>query len=54
MKDQRSKLGLPENQKALIIMDMFTGQTTADAIDCYKKNMCVVYVPANMTILSAT
>ena len=50
VKDQRSKLGLPENQKALIIMDVFTGQTTADVIDCYKKNnMCVVYVPANMT-----
>ena len=31
-------------------MDVFTGQTTADVIDCYKKNnMCVVYVPANMT-----
>ena len=30
-------------------MDVFTGQTTADVIDCYKKNnMCVVYVDANM------
>ena len=31
-------------------MNVFTGQTTADVIDSYKKNnMCVVYVPVNMT-----
>ena len=42
VKDQRSKLGLLENQKTLIIMDVFTGQTTADVIDFYKNSMYVV------------
>ena len=32
----------------MIIMHVFAGQTTRDVIDSYKKNMCLVYVPANM------
>ena len=54
MKDQRSKLGLPEYQKALIIVDVFTGQTTADVTDCYKKNnVCIIRTSQHDKILSA-
>ena len=55
VKDQRSKLGLPENQKALIIMDVFTDQTTADVIDCYKKNnVCSIPTCQQKKISSVT
>ena len=55
VKDQRLKLGLPENQKTLIIMDEFTGQTTADVVDCYKKNnVCSIRTCQHDKILSAT
>ena len=47
---QRLHLDLPENQKALIIMDVFTGQMTSEVVERYKKNnLYVVNVPANMT-----
>ena len=47
---QRLHLDLPENQKALIIMDLFTGQMTSGVVEPYmKNNLCVVNVPTNMT-----
>ena len=36
VKDKRLKLGLTEKQTELLIMDVC--QTTADVINCYKKN----------------
>ena len=47
-KKQRSVEGL--DQKALVIMDIFTGQMTPGVLDSYKAyNICVINVPANMT-----
>ena len=47
---QRSIEGLDRDQKALVIMDIFTGQMTSEVLDSYKsQNICVINVPANMT-----
>ena len=48
--DQRSKLQLPKDQKALLIWDVFRGQMT-EAVKkaLISQNIEVVYVPANMT-----
>ena len=47
---ERQSLNLPVDQKALVVMDVFTGQTTAEVIALLKENdICVVNVPANMT-----
>ena len=49
-KKQRSVEGLDVNQKALVIMDVFTGQMTPEVLASYKEfNICVENVPANMT-----
>ena len=39
------------DQKALVIMDVFTGQMTTAVLDVFKDaNICIVYVQANMTM----
>ena len=49
-KKQHSIEGLDQDQKALVIMDVFTGQMTSKVLDSYKShNICVISVPANMT-----
>ena len=43
---------LPLGQKALVIMDVFTGQMTKEVLDLYEKeDIEIVCVPANMTHL---
>ena len=43
---------LPIDQKALVIMDVFTGQMTSKVLDLYKEqNIEIACVPANMTHL---
>ena len=43
---------LPVSQKALVIMDVFSGQITSVVLDCFKDNKIeVVCVAANMTYL---
>jgi len=43
---------LPIDQKALVILDVFTGQMTKEVLDLYKnKNIEITCVPANMTHL---
>lgn len=50
IKKKRQSLNLPVDQKALVVMDVFTGQTTKEVIAVLKENdICVVNVPANMT-----
>ena len=45
----RQEENLPVSQKALVIMDVFSGQITV-VLDCFKDNKIeVVCVPANMT-----
>ena len=49
-KKQRSMEGLDQDQKALAIMNVFTGQITSEVLNSYKSyNTCVVNVPAIMT-----
>ena len=48
----RQEKNLPVIQKALVIMDVFSGQITSVVLDCFKDNKIeVVCVPANMTYL---
>ena len=48
--EERSKCNLPDNQKALMIMDVFTGQMTAEVLRRYEENnILIVNVPRNMT-----
>ena len=50
VKHQRQLLKLSTNQKALVIMDVFTGQMTTAVLEAFKEaNVCIVNVPANMT-----
>ena len=50
LKKQRSMEGLDQDQKALAIMNVFTGQITSEVLNSYKScNTCVVNVPAIMT-----
>ena len=50
MNNQRLENNLPDDQKALIVMDVFTGQTTSPVVESYEENnICIVNVPANMT-----
>ena len=47
---QRELLKCSVDQKALVIMDVFTGQMTPAVLDAFKEeNICIVNVPANMT-----
>ena len=49
-KKQRSIEGLDQDKKALVIMNVFTGQMTSEVLVSYKShNICVIKVPANMT-----
>ena len=49
-KKQRELLKCSVDQKALVIMDVFTGQTTTAVLDAFKEaDICIVNVPANMT-----
>ena len=48
----RQEENLPASQKALVIMDVFSGQITSFVLDCFKDNKIkVVCVLANMTYL---
>ena len=48
----RQEENLPVSQKALAIMDVFSGQITSVVLDCFKDNKIeVVCMPANMTYL---
>ena len=50
LKKMREDLMLPDEQKALLIFDVFRGQKTSHVIDHIASNNCVVvYVPANLT-----
>ena len=50
IESQKKELGLPEDQKAMLIYDVFKGQKTQRVIDLILQNNCVnVYVPANLT-----
>ena len=50
LKKKREELKLPSTQKALLIFDVFKGQTTAAYQEVVESNDCViVFVPANMT-----
>ena len=49
-KKQHSIEGLDESQKALVIVDVFTGQLTTEVLDSYRAyNICIIKVPANIT-----
>ena len=49
-KNQRWQNKLPEDQKDLIVMDVFTGKMTTAALENYKENnILIVNVPADMT-----
>ena len=48
--NERSRLELPKEQKALMVMDAFTGQMTEDVVKQYQNNnILIVNVPKNMT-----
>ena len=50
MNNQRLETNLPDDQKVLIVMDVFTGQTTSPVDESYEENnICIVNLPANMT-----
>ena len=50
LKKKKHDLGLPGDQKSLLIYDVFTGQTTENIKEYIEENDCVmVYVPNNMT-----
>ena len=47
---KKHELGLPGDQKSLLIYDVFTGQTIKNIKEYIQENDCViVYVPNNMT-----
>ena len=50
MDNGRYQLKLPKEQKALMVMDVFTGQMTEDVVKKYQDNsILIVNVPRNMT-----
>ena len=50
MDNERCQLKLPKEQKALMVMDVFTGQMTEDVVKQYQdNNILIVNVPRNMT-----
>lgn len=50
VKKERESKGLSEDQKALVIMDVFTGQMTSEVKEVLQENnLLVTNVPANMT-----
>ena len=47
---KKEKLGLPQDQKSMLIFDVFRGQTTQKVTDFIEENNCVIlHVPNNMT-----
>ena len=51
VKKTRESLSLGSKQMALVIMDVFTGQMTAEVKDVFQENrILVTNVPANMTL----
>ena len=50
LKKKKHDLGLPRDQKSLLIYDVFTRQTTESIKEYIEENGCaLVYVPNNMT-----
>ena len=49
MDNERCQLKLPKEQKALIVMDVFTGQMTEVIVKQYQDNILIVNVPRNVT-----
>ena len=50
VRSKKEELGLPSDQKSMLIFDVFRGQTTEKVTDFIEKNGCViVYVSNNMT-----
>ena len=50
MDNKRCQLKLPKEQKALMVMDIFTGQMTEDVVNQYQdNNILIVNVSRNMT-----
>ena len=48
---QKQILKCSTDQKALAIMDVFAGQMKTAVLDAFRKsNMCIVNIPANMTM----
>ena len=48
--NERCQLKLPKEQKAMMMMDAFTGQMTEDVVKQYQdNNILIVNVPRNMT-----
>ena len=48
--EQRKLLKCQVDQKALVIMDVFTGQMTAEVLNAYEEaNILIINFPANMT-----
>ena len=48
--NKRCQLKLPKEQKALMMMDVFTGQMTEDVVKQYQdNNILIVNIPRNMT-----
>ena len=53
VESKRAELGLPEDQKALLIYDVFKGQCTQRVLDLIEENNCAsVFVPPNLTHVS--
>jgi len=50
LKKKKAQLELPEEQKAMLIFDVFKGQVTKQVTKLIEENDCVIfYVPNNMT-----
>ena len=48
--NERCRLKFPKEQKALLVMHVFTGQMTEDVVKQYQdNNILIVNVPSNMT-----
>ena len=53
-KNQQQLLKVSTDQNVLIIMDVFTGQMTADIYDAFKEaNIHIVIVPVNLTNITS-
>ena len=50
IQEKKRVLGLPDDQKAMLIFDVFKGQKTQRVTDLIEENCCVwVYVLPNLT-----
>ena len=49
-KSKKTELGLAENQKCMLIFDVFKGQGTQKVLNLLDENGCVsIFVPPNLT-----